>query len=279
MSASATTAAKKRRANNGSNPMFKSPSSSEMTSKQNASFAPSLSENSTAANNIQRPMTLQQVITVFDNRLLTLEKSLLNNETSDEQTSLSPTTTTTTVKSDIDREYIEKMHQDFHDSLSEQVSEFDHRYQLLAKEVVDLKHIVLKLQSYTLDVNKALIEERVQILTTDDDNETLQIQPDDILDLHGDLESMQQSMGAHGSVSEALDKEENDDTQDLDENKSSSITANENIQTEIIETENSTSSFDPKEVILSRKETRDNKEEVEKQEADDLAENVVSISE
>ena len=279
MSASATTAAKKRRANNGSNPMFKSPSSSEMTSKQNASFAPSLSENSTAANNIQRPMTLQQVITVFDNRLLTLEKSLLNNETSDEQTSLSPTTTTTTVKSDIDREYIEKMHQDFHDSLSEQVSEFDHRYQLLAKEVVDLKHIVLKLQSYTLDVNKALIEERVQILTTDDDNETLQIQPDDILDLHGDLESMQQSMGAHGSVSEALDKEENDDTQDLDENKSSSITANENIQTEIIETENSTSSFDPKEVILSRKETRDNKEEVEKQEADDLAENVVSITE
>ena len=279
MSASATTAAKKRRANNGSNPMFKSPSSSEMTSKQNASFAPSLSENSTAANNIQRPMTLQQVITVFDNRLLTLEKSLLNNETSDEQTSLSPTTTTTTVKSDIDSEYIEKMHQDFHDSLSEQVSEFDHRYQLLAKEVVDLKHIVLKLQSYTLDVNKALIEERVQILTTDDDNETLQIQPDDILDLHGDLESMQQSMGAHGSVSEALDKEENDDTQDLDENKSSSITANENIQTEIIETENSTSSFDPKEVILSRKETRDNKEEVEKQEADDLAENVVSITE
>lgn len=279
MSASATTAAKKRRANNGSNPMFKSPSSSEMTSKQNASFAPSLSENSTAANNIQRPMTLQQVITVFDNRLLTLEKSLLNNETSDEQTSLSSTTTTTTVKSDIDREYIEKMHQDFHDSLSEQVSEFDHRYQLLAKEVVDLKHIVLKLQSYTLDVNKALIEERVQILTTDDDNETLQIQPDDILDLHGDLQSMQQSMGAHGSVSEALDKEKNNDTQDLDENESSSITANENIQTEIVETENNTSSFDPKEVILSRKETRDNKEEVEKQEADDLAENVVSISE
>lgn len=281
MSASATTAAKKRRANNGSNPMFKSPSSSEMISKQHSSSSSSssISDNSIATNNIQRPMTLQQVITVFDNRLLTLEKSLLNNETSGEQTSLPSTTTTATLKSDIDREYIEKMHQDFHDSLSEQVSEFDHRYQLLAKEVVDLKHIVLKLQSYTLDVNKALIEERVQILTTDEDNETLQIQPDDILDLHGDLQSMQHLMSVDENMSvandsEALDMKENNDVHDPNKNVSTSIASTENIHTEIMETESTTPSFDPKEIILSRKETRNNKDE-----ADDLAENVVSITE
>lgn len=257
MSVSATTAAKKRRANNGTNPMFKSPSSSsEMSVQQDSNSAPSSSLSEIAGtNNIQRPMTLQQVITVFDNRLLTLEKSLLDNEKSDGQEGAT-TTTTATVKSDIDREYIEKMNQDFHDSLSEQVSEFDHRYQLLAKEVVDLKHIVLKLQSYTLDVNKALIEERVQILTSDeDDNEPLQIQPDDILDLHSDLESMQQSMNIDENVSVA-------DTMDsISLGDKSNIS--ENIQTEIIEND-APSSIDT---------TKD------KVDADDLVEKVVSTTE
>ena len=259
MSVSATTAAKKRRANNGTNPMFKSPSSSEMNSQNNDSISTPASEKSTA-NNIQRPMTLQQVITVFDNRLLTLEKSLLNNKNTNEQSS-DTNTTTTTVKSDIDREYIEKVHQDFHDSLHEHVSEFDHRYQLLAKEVVELKHIVLKLQSYTLDVNKALIEERVQILTTDgDNNETLQIQPDDILDLHSDLQSMEKGMTADDDVSlesVILENEENKIQLDMEESEKENKV--ENIQKETIESETDVSN--------------------NKDETTDLVENVVSTVE
>lgn len=254
MSVSATTAAKKRRANNGSNPMFKSPSSEMPLQQENVSMASSSSENS-GTNNIQRPMTLQQVITVFDNRLLNLEKSLLNNET----TSNEPvaTTTTTAVKSDIDREYIEKMHQDFQDSLNEQFSEFDHRYQLLAKEVIDLKHIVLKLQSYTLDVNKALIEERVQILTTDD-NEPLRIQPDDILDLHSDLESMQKSINLDENTSPTHNME-NVSLSDKEEDDEKLSNDNENIQKEIVESGPTTV--------------------MEEHNKNDLAENIVSITE
>ena len=258
MSVSATTAAKKRRANNGSNPMFKSPSSSEMSLQHDTTSLASSSATTgekSGATNIQRPMTLQQVITVFDNRLLNLEKSLVNSEHNSDGQAM-----TTTVKSDIDREYVEKIHQDFQDSLNEQVSEFDHRYQLLAKEVVELKHIVLKLQSYTLDVNKALIEERVQILTTDDEeNEPLQIQPDDILDLHSDLESMQQSMTLDENASTA-DRLENISLDDKEEsNEKNSNAATENIQTEIVE-EDTVSSID-------------------KGNADNLEENIVSITE
>jgi Ran GTPase-activating protein (RanGAP) involved in mRNA processing and transport len=36
---------------------------------------------------------------------------------------------------------------------------------MLASEILNLKHIVMKLQSYTLDINKTLIQERIQILS------------------------------------------------------------------------------------------------------------------
>ena len=104
MSVSATTAAKKRRANNGSNPMFKSSSSSEMSLQHDTTSMASSSATAgekSGATNIQRPMTLQQVITVFDNRLLNLEKSLVNSEHNSDRQGM-----TTTVKSDLDREYV-----------------------------------------------------------------------------------------------------------------------------------------------------------------------------
>ena len=149
------------------------------------------------------------------------------------------------------------MHQDFQDSLNEQFSEFDHRYQLLAKEVIDLKHIVLKLQSYTLDVNKALIEERVQILTTDD-NEPLRIQPDDILDLHSDLESMQKSINLDENTSPTHNME-NVSLSDKEEDDEKLSNDNENIQKEIVESGPTTV--------------------MEEHNKNDLAENIVSITE
>jgi hypothetical protein len=36
---------------------------------------------------------------------------------------------------------------------------------MIAEEVANLKDIVLKLQSYTMDVNKTLLEERIHILS------------------------------------------------------------------------------------------------------------------
>ena len=44
--------------------------------------------------------------------------------------------------------------------IKEIVEEFDKRYELLAEEIVNLKNIVLNLQSYTMEVNKTLYDER-----------------------------------------------------------------------------------------------------------------------
>jgi len=43
------------------------------------------------------------------------------------------------------------------------VEEFNQRYELLAEEIVNIKNIVLSLQSYTMDVNKMLLEERMLV--------------------------------------------------------------------------------------------------------------------
>ena len=42
---------------------------------------------------------------------------------------------------------------------------FDRRFELLAEEINNLKDLLLKLQSYTMDVNKTLMEERVNVFS------------------------------------------------------------------------------------------------------------------
>jgi len=46
------------------------------------------------------------------------------------------------------------------------VQEFDERFNILATEIGELKDIVMKLQSYTMDVNKQLMEEKLKIAST-----------------------------------------------------------------------------------------------------------------
>jgi hypothetical protein len=50
------------------------------------------------------------------------------------------------------------------------VEEFNQRYELLAEEIVNIKNIVLSLQSYTMDVNKMLLEERTLLQPNDISN-------------------------------------------------------------------------------------------------------------
>lgn len=45
------------------------------------------------------------------------------------------------------------------------MNEMQSRYEILAQEIGELKDIVLKLQVYTMDVNKTLLEERIHILS------------------------------------------------------------------------------------------------------------------
>ena len=47
----------------------------------------------------------------------------------------------------------------------EVIDEINNRFELLAGEVAELKDILIKLQSYTMEVNKRLVDERIQILS------------------------------------------------------------------------------------------------------------------
>ena len=83
--------------------------------------------------NVQPPpatgLTLQQVISLIDKRLVTLETA--------SQATFEPAQVT-----------------------SEYVDEFNARFVLLAEEIANIKNVVLNLQSYTMDVNKTLMDER-----------------------------------------------------------------------------------------------------------------------
>ena len=50
-------------------------------------------------------------------------------------------------------------------SVHDVLDEFNNRFEILAQEIDSLKDIVLKLQSYTMDVNKMLIDERVHVFS------------------------------------------------------------------------------------------------------------------
>lgn len=105
---------------------------------------------SSSANNVNTPgLTLPQVISLIDNRLVTLEqfmKETKNNTNNDVNFPPQPTNTPSSVSEDI-------------------LSEFNHRFEVLTEEIVTVKDLLLKLQSYTMDVNKALYDERINIFS------------------------------------------------------------------------------------------------------------------
>jgi hypothetical protein len=104
-------------------------------------------------------LTLPQVIAVVDKRLTVLEgfmkeqKNVVDNTSATNTFTPSSNTVYTEVTDNIKSEII---------ALAE---EFNNRYELLATEIHNIKDIVLKLQSYTMDVNKTLIEERIHVLS------------------------------------------------------------------------------------------------------------------
>ena len=88
-------------------------------------------------------LTLQQVISLIDSRLVKLEKFM--NERQE-------TKTTNNIDSNESMPY-------------NMIEEFQQRFLLLAEEINLLKDTVLKLQSYTMDVNRTLLEERINVLS------------------------------------------------------------------------------------------------------------------
>ncbi len=95
-------------------------------------------------------LTLPQVISLVDKRLITLE-TFMNESKSGSSTLTRTITATTTTHSE--------------DALNQMADEFNSKYEILVEEIANLKDIVMKLQSYTMEVNKTLFEERVQVLS------------------------------------------------------------------------------------------------------------------
>jgi len=90
-------------------------------------------------------LTLPQVIAVVDARLIALETFV--KETKNAPAKVQVQAQAQTQISD------------------ETIDELNDKFEILANEIADLKDIVLKLQSYTMEVNKTLMEERISILS------------------------------------------------------------------------------------------------------------------
>ena len=93
----------------------------------------------------QNGLTLQQVIAVVDKRLLMLETNM--------QTVMQTPPTKANAP-------------EIPSNITEVLDEFNSRFETMAIEIENLKNIVLSLQTYTMDVNKMLLEDRVRILSS-----------------------------------------------------------------------------------------------------------------
>jgi hypothetical protein len=96
-------------------------------------------------------LTLPQVIALVDQRLVVVETFMKNMQSSETTGFVSNANTLSPTIVDNNANPI--------------LEEINGRYDLLAEEIINLKNIVLNLQSYTMEVNKTLMEERIRILS------------------------------------------------------------------------------------------------------------------
>jgi hypothetical protein len=137
-------AAKKRRA--GIQPTTPQPSN------------PIQSQSAEASSMNSPKLTLPQVIAVIDNRLINLEQFMKEIKENSIQSEQLITENTENIELNDSNEVIKV-------PIAEYVVEMDKKFELLVEEISELKDIVLKLQSFTMEVNKTLMEDRIQILS------------------------------------------------------------------------------------------------------------------
>lgn len=114
------------------------------------STTPPVPTNSTTTNQVvnaepAKKLTLQEVISVFDTRITALETEIKSSNGSISSKGLSNIDENSEIVGVLD--------------------EFNHRFEMIANEMSELKNTLLKLQTYTMDVNKMLLGERVQVLS------------------------------------------------------------------------------------------------------------------
>lgn len=105
-------------------------------------------------------LTLPQVISLVDTRLIRLEQFM--KDTQDNNNTYKPVvefrdSESKVVSTESDPEQLT--------DLNEILEEYNNRFVLLAEEMAQLKDTIMKLQTYTMSVNKMLLEERVNVLS------------------------------------------------------------------------------------------------------------------
>ena len=159
---SAVAAARKRRAGIQSAPTMGPPPS------QNQPVGQSFPQNGGAPP--QTGLTLQQVINVINGRLLTLETAERERKERDASMPSAPVqqpnnaslSSAVLVADSSDPLQDDEMEI----PIGEILSDYNQRFEILTQEISELKNLVLKLQSYTMDVNRTLLEDRFVIPAT-----------------------------------------------------------------------------------------------------------------
>jgi hypothetical protein len=108
----------------------------------------------------QGGLTLPQVISLVDTRLIRLEQFM--KETQENNNVYKPVVEFKDSESNI---ISAESDPDQLTDLNEILEEYNNRFVLLAEEMAQLKDTIMKLQTYTMDVNKMLLEERVNVLS------------------------------------------------------------------------------------------------------------------
>lgn len=102
-------------------------------------------------------LTLPQVIALVDKRLVNLETFMKETKAQATKPSAQPSVQPSAPAPSAELD----------DAL---VEEINTKFELLATEVAELKDMIVKLQSFTMEVNKKMFEERIQLLSDVGDN-------------------------------------------------------------------------------------------------------------
>lgn len=93
-------------------------------------------------------LTLPQVIALVDRRLVVLETFM--KETKTQAPAPAAAAAPAGAATPVDDEFVE---------------DINSKFEMLANEIADLKDMLLKLQTFTMEVNKRLVDERIQLLS------------------------------------------------------------------------------------------------------------------
>lgn len=136
--------------------------------------APPASSVNANKNAVPNGMTLQQVIALIDSRLIKLETFMKESSSSSSQGSSGSVHFSSNAASSILGQSIDMESS----NLPQILDEYNSRFMLLAEEIASLKDTLMKLQGYTMDVNKMLLEERVNILSDLGDDKSMFVMED-----------------------------------------------------------------------------------------------------